>query len=268
MANVLFMKHVSDELSMSINRHLISLLCGVFVASWTGVIKYHGPRPVKRAGSIYVANHTSMIDLVILQQNTAFASIGQRHSGWVGFIQTQILDCLGCIWFDRGESNDRLFVQSCLKKHLSAPNSNPLLIFPEGTCVNNEYCVMFKKGVFELGAPIYPIAIKYNKIFVDAFWNSRRESFTYHLLKLMSSWAVVCDVYYLAPQCIRHNESASEFAERVKRMICNKIGLKSVQWDGYLKHYQPSKKLIDLRQNIHSCSIIEEKIVDAAVSQL
>lgn len=34
---------------------------------------------------------------------------------------------------------------------------------------------MFKKGAFDLGATVYPVAIKYNKIFVDAFWNSRRQ---------------------------------------------------------------------------------------------
>jgi hypothetical protein len=32
-----------------------------------------------------------------------------------------------------------------LKKHVEDPDSNPLLVFPEGTCVNNEYTVMFKK---------------------------------------------------------------------------------------------------------------------------
>jgi hypothetical protein len=32
-----------------------------------------------------------------------------------------------------------------------AAGSTPLLIFPEGTCVNNEYCVMFKRGAFDLG---------------------------------------------------------------------------------------------------------------------
>lgn len=63
---------------------------------------------------------------------------------------------------------------SRLEKHVLDPESNPLLIFPEGTCVNNEYCVMFKKGAFDLGATVCPIAIKYNKIFVDAFWNSKR----------------------------------------------------------------------------------------------
>lgn len=93
--------------------------------------------------------------------------------------------------------------------------------------------VMFKRGAFDLGVTVCPIAIKYNKIFVDAFWNrrgrggapgweehgwplppfpfrsavlrrpcppllppcSRRESFSGHLFRLMTSWAVVADVW-------------------------------------------------------------------------
>ena len=87
--------------------------------------------------------------------------------------------------------------------------------------MNNEYCVMFKRGAFDLGAcvggerggaatidltrvpsaaaanfdfpflptdaTVCPIAIKYNKIFVDAFWNSKRQSFSAHLVR--GSWA-------------------------------------------------------------------------------
>lgn len=48
-----------------------------------------------------------------------------------------------------------------IKEHINNPNNNPLLIFPEGVCVNNEYVIMFKKGAFELGATVYPVAIKY-----------------------------------------------------------------------------------------------------------
>ena len=73
-----------------------------------------------------------------------------------------------------------------MKAHVQAPDTTPLLIFPEGTCVNNEYCVMFKRGAFDLGATVCPVAIKYNKIFVDAFWNSKRQSFTAHLVCLAS----------------------------------------------------------------------------------
>jgi glycerol-3-phosphate O-acyltransferase 3/4 len=77
---------------------------------------------------------------------------------------------------------DRHLVQERMRKHVQAEGSVPLLIFPEGTCVNNEYCVMFKRGAFDLGATVCPVAIKYNKIFVDAFWNSKRQSFTSHLV--------------------------------------------------------------------------------------
>lgn len=31
-----------------------------------------------------MANHTSMIDFIILEQMTAFAVIMQKHPGWVG----------------------------------------------------------------------------------------------------------------------------------------------------------------------------------------
>ena len=33
---------------------------------------------------VYVANHTSMIDFIVLEQMTAFAVIMQKHPGWVG----------------------------------------------------------------------------------------------------------------------------------------------------------------------------------------
>ena len=32
-----------------------------------------------------------------------------------------------------------------LREHVLGTDNNPLLIFPEGTCVNNHYTVMFKK---------------------------------------------------------------------------------------------------------------------------
>lgn len=37
-------------------------------------------------------------------------------------------------------------------------------------------------------ATVCPIAIKYNKIFVDAFWNSKRQSFSAHLVRLVFVW--------------------------------------------------------------------------------
>ncbi len=88
---------------LAVEQWLIRALCCAYVASWTGVIKFHGPRPVPEAGHVWVANHTSMIDYIILSSYTAFAVIMQLHPGWVGFLQTWVLDSLGCLWFNRTE---------------------------------------------------------------------------------------------------------------------------------------------------------------------
>ncbi|KAJ0252174.1 hypothetical protein HA466_0130080 [Hirschfeldia incana] len=251
-----------DRLRKKIERVLVEMICSFFVASWTGVVRYHGPRPSIRPKQVYVANHTSMIDFIVLEQMTAFAVIMQKHPGWVGLLQSTILESVGCIWFNRSEAKDREIVARKLRNHVQGTDNNPLLIFPEGTCVNNNYTVMFKKGAFELDCTVCPIAIKYNKIFVDAFWNSRKQSFTMHLLQLMTSWAVVCEVWYLEPQTIRPGETAIEFAERVRDMISHRAGLKKVPWDGYLKYSRPSSKHSERKQQSFAESILarlEEK---------
>jgi 1-acyl-sn-glycerol-3-phosphate acyltransferase len=48
-----------------------------------------------------------------------------------------------------------------LHEHIQHGDRNPIIIFPEGTCVNNTSVLMFKKGTFELpNVDIYPVAIK------------------------------------------------------------------------------------------------------------
>lgn len=227
-------------------RLVVQFLAKVFVASWTGVVRYHGPRPVAAPGRVWVANHTSMIDYAVLTAFHPFAAIMQLHPGWVGMMQKKYLSALGCLWFNRTQVKDRALVQKRMKDHVWAEDATPLLIFPEGTCVNNEHCVMFKRGAFDLGATVCPIAIKYNKIFVDAFWNSKRESFTSNLFKIMRSWALVADVWFLEPQHKLADESATEFAERVQKMIAKKAGLRIAPWDGYLKYYNLAEKHPDL----------------------
>ena len=111
----------------------------------------------------------------------------------------------------RAQVKDRLIVAQRMKAHVQAPDTTPLLIFPEGTCVNNEYCVMFKRGAFDLGATVCPVAIKYNKIFVDAFWNSKRQSFTAHLvrrLELAVAW-----------RCMAGFQPAAVYSVRQRRPV-------------------------------------------------
>ena len=48
-----------------------------------------------------------MIDYIILTAYSPFAVIMQLHPGWVGFLQTKVLNCLGCLWFNRTEVRGR-----------------------------------------------------------------------------------------------------------------------------------------------------------------
>eukprot|EP01107_Rhizomastix_libera_P018657 TRINITY_DN992_c0_g1_i3.p1 TRINITY_DN992_c0_g1~~TRINITY_DN992_c0_g1_i3.p1 ORF type:complete len:397 (-),score=82.61 TRINITY_DN992_c0_g1_i3:76-1266(-) len=241
-------KERNPDRKLHLLRKMAQFFCSVFVMSWSGVVKYHGVMPKKAINQVFVANHTTVFDICILQQHATYSIIGQKHGGVLGWLQRGPLGCLNCIWFERKDTRDRERVTRMLKEHIGKNSETPLLVFPEGTCVNNEYCIMFKKGAFELGATIYPVAIKYNFNFGDPFWNSRENSFLRHAFNLMTCWAVVCDVWYLEPQNKRTGESVLEFTNRVKAMIAKKAGLINVNWDGYLKYFTPNPKLMEERQ--------------------
>lgn len=86
-----------------LERNLVNWCACGWVASWNGVIKYHGPKPVPKRNHIWVANHSSMIDYTVLTAYMPFAAIMQLQPGWVGFLQQRVLSCLGCLWFHRTE---------------------------------------------------------------------------------------------------------------------------------------------------------------------
>ena len=113
------------------------------------MIRIHGIRPSPRPGQpagVFVANHSSMNDFILLLQSHPYAVVGQKHGGWVGFLQRNLLSCMNCVWFDRGADDDKRKAADVLKRHvLDVKNAvTPALIFPEGTCVNNEYVVQVR----------------------------------------------------------------------------------------------------------------------------
>jgi len=203
----------------------------------SAVIRYHHVENRPKAG-ICVANHTSPIDVLVLACDNAYALIGQRHGGFLGFLQKQLSKASPQIWFERAEAKDRNAVFNRLKEHVEDPHKLPILIFPEGTCINNTSVMQFKKGSFEVGGVIYPAAIKYDAQFGDAFWNSSQDSMVMYLMKMMTSWAIVVDVWYLPPMTRAENEDAIQFANRVKHEIALKGGLVDLVWDGNLKRQQ------------------------------
>jgi len=218
--------------------HQVTTSCfQVLGGAISAVITYHNTENRPKSG-ICVANHTSPIDVCMLASDTAYALTGQKHGGFLGYCQAQLSKASSQIWFERGESKDRAYVFNRLRDHVQDPDKLPILIFPEGTCINNTSIMQFKKGSFEVGAVIYPVAVKYDPKFGDAFWNSSKVSMISYLLMMMTSWAIVCDVWYLPPMHRREGEDAIEFANRVKKEISLKGGLVDLVWDGNLKRQE------------------------------
>ncbi|XP_012230081.1 glycerol-3-phosphate acyltransferase 4 isoform X3 [Linepithema humile] len=186
--------------------------------------------------------------LLPLRVFICFVGIGQRHGGFLGILQRALARASPHIWFERSEVKDREAVAKRLKQHVSDPTNPPILIFPEGTCINNTSVMQFKKGSFEVDSVIYPVAIKYDPRFGDAFWNSSRFSMIQYLYMTMSSWAIVCDVWYLPPMYREEGESAIDFANRVKSVIARQGGLVDLQWDGQLKRMKPKKEWREKQQ--------------------
>uniref|UniRef100_A0A672GS79 1-acylglycerol-3-phosphate O-acyltransferase 9, like n=1 Tax=Salarias fasciatus TaxID=181472 RepID=A0A672GS79_SALFA len=225
----------------------------------SATIRYHNRENIPKKGGICVANHTSPIDIVILCNDTCYAMVGQVHGGLMGIVQRAMVRSCPHVWFERAEMKDRHLVTQRLKDHVNDKTKLPILIFPEGTCINNTSVMMFKKGSFEIGATIYPVAIKYDPKFGDAFWNSSKYSMVNYLLMMMTSWALVCNVWYLPAMHQREGEDAVQFANRVKSAIARQGGLVDLQWDGALKRAKVKESFKEQQQKKYSSMVVGDE---------
>nr|CAH7723038.1 unnamed protein product [Callosobruchus chinensis] len=231
-----------------VNRKMYVISNRILVRSLSGIVRIHNKHWRPNSGSVCVANHTSPVDVIMISTDNCYSLIGQRHGGFLGIFQRALARASPHIWFERSEARDRHAVAKRLKEHVSNPANPPILIFPEGTCINNTSVMQFKKGSFEVGSIIYPVAIKYDPRFGDAFWNSSKYSMLQYLYMMMTSWAIVCDVWYLPPMMQDESESAIDFANRVKSVIAKQGGLVDLMWDGQLKRIKAKKEWKERQQ--------------------
>uniref|UniRef100_A0AAQ5WY90 Phospholipid/glycerol acyltransferase domain-containing protein n=1 Tax=Amphiprion ocellaris TaxID=80972 RepID=A0AAQ5WY90_AMPOC len=236
---------------------LVHLTCyRICARGLSATVHYHNKENRPQKGGICVANHTTPIDVVILANDGCYAMVGQVHGGLLGVIQRSMVRSCPHVWFERSEMKDRHAVTSRLRAHVAAKTKLPILIFPEGTCINNTSVMMFKKGSFEIGGTIYPVAIKYDPRFGDAFWNSSKFNMVNYLLRMMTSWAIVVNVWYLPPMTLQDGEDAAQFANRVKSAIAHQGGLLDLDWDGGLKRGKVKDSFKEEQQKMYSSLIV------------
>ncbi|XP_052773279.1 glycerol-3-phosphate acyltransferase 3-like [Mya arenaria] len=223
------------EMKRKLNSTFSLMSHRILCRAMSATVTFHNSPICKPLRGICVANHTSPLDVVILSCDNCYAMVGQSHGGFLGIMQRALSRATSHIWFERSEIKDRLLVSETMKEHVENEDKLPILIFPEGTCINNTSVMMFKKGGFEVTPIVYPVAIKYDSRFGDAFWNSSKESMVRHIYNIMTSWALVADVWYLPPMRRNDGEDAVSFAGRVKAEIARAGGLVDLEWDGQLK---------------------------------
>lgn len=223
---------------------------------------YHDRENLAKRDGICVANHTSPIDVVVLSCDNVYSFVGQLHGGPFGFLQREIAKAFAHIWFDRAESKDRALVTKRMQDHVNEPTKPTILVFPEGACINNTVIMMFKKGSFELNCPVYPVAIRYNPMFGDAFWG-HQPSMQAHVYDMITSWAIVCEVWYLPAMTKEENEGATEFANRVRLAIARKGGMIDIDWDP--RFQADDKKPEDSRWRKQQQKILSEKLITGPV---
>ncbi|XP_071609753.1 glycerol-3-phosphate acyltransferase 3-like [Heliangelus exortis] len=223
----------------------------------SGQVNFHNRENRPQKGGICVANHTSPLDVLLLASDGCYSLVGQVHGGFLGVIQKCCMQTSQHVLFERSEMKDRHLVRKKIREHIADKDKLPILIFPEGTCINNTSVMMFKKGSFEVGGTIYPVAIKYDPRFADAFWNSTKYSMMTYVFNLITSWAIVCNVWYLPPMVKEEEEDAVHFANRVKAVIAAQGGMSVLPWDGGLKRKKVKESFKEEQQKKYSQILIE-----------
>ena len=184
---------------------------------------------------IYVCNHTSFLDFIVLSSyKFHHAVISENHGGLFGFLFKFIISKNGSICFKRSDKKDKSTIKQRIYNHIKKCKA-PMLIFPEGTCVNNKHTVLFQKGAFELDTFIVPVALKYKKLLMDPYWNRRKHNFVSHIFYLITRWRIDVEVHWTSPVKLNMGENPTAFSHRVKKLISEKADLINTPWNGYFK---------------------------------
>ncbi|KAI9271329.1 hypothetical protein BY458DRAFT_509689 [Sporodiniella umbellata] len=214
----------------------VKCYCKAILYSLGVKVDYIGSKPVLDTPHIFVANHTSYLDYILLSADQfPHAVVMAKHGGALGFLQNNGLNYLHSLTFDRSNITERRDLSKSLKRHVAMPENrkNPMVIFPEGTCVNNKYTIRFQKGAFELGVKICPVGINYYNIFGEPYWDTRK-GFMHYAYYRMTRWMTPVDVTYCEPQSPKLEDAVS-YSDRVKEIIACSAGLEQVDFNGTAK---------------------------------
>lgn len=191
-----------------------------------------------KAPGIAVANHISANDVFTIYSDCdyegySYTVTGQKHGGLAGLLEKLGEKLTHSLWMDREDMRDRANFQKKVISYASNSDVDPVLLFPEGFCSNNTTVLQFRKAVFTGEVPIYPVAFLQNSRVGDAFW--KEDTFIPYVIRVMTSFATLYEIYYMPPMEQKETEDAVAFAGRVQSAIAAKVGITALPYDGGLK---------------------------------
>ncbi|XP_030379035.1 glycerol-3-phosphate acyltransferase 3 [Scaptodrosophila lebanonensis] len=230
--------------SSECKRRLVKLVlrqCFRLMACSISIVSRFHNTQYRPSMGICVCNHTSPLDVLVLMCDVNYSLTGQRHGGILGLVQRALTRVSPHMWFERRALVEREALGIVLRLHVARRGTPPILLFPEGTCINNTAVMQFKKGSFAVSNIIYPMAVRYDRRFGETFWDSSRYSMLRYMLMVISSWSILCDIWYMPALLRRPRETPIEFASRVKAEIAAQAGIEDLPWDGNLKRWSPKR---------------------------
>lgn len=124
-------------------------------------IKVRGLNKIKSGPKIFIANHTSHLDFLVIFYvlKTGFLASSVLTETFVGRHISQLIPLL---LIDRGKKSNNV---EKMKEYVKT--KGPICLFPEGMITHPDTLIRFRTGAFYTGYPVYPIVLKYKNVVSD-----------------------------------------------------------------------------------------------------
>lgn len=208
----------------------------------------------KRASSdeckmLVVASHSTVMDAIVTG-----ACFGGASAVGKAELRDTILGPLftggQMIFVDREDKDNKKNVARQIKERvdLNGPWSRQLAIAVEGTCTNRTSLIQFKRGAFDPGMPVQPVALHWKYKNFDPSWTTGSRNRMLIVLRSLSQWRQDVTVEFLPVHVPSEEEKADPilFASNVRDSMAKVLKIPTSEYsypDMFLAKVAAKKKL-------------------------
>eukprot|EP00949_MAST-11_sp_MAST-11-sp1_P000446 g446.t1 len=190
-------------------------------------VRSSGTRVGREEASIIVPNHSTMLDMIVgcVYGACGVSKIENARIPLVG----HAFRALQMVLVDRSSSASREDTKRVIQRRATEDGWPQTVIFAEGTCTNRSSICSFKAGAFAAGVPVQPVAVRYTTAgSMDPSLVRAGPQLGRLAIRLMATIHTGVHLTYLP--VVAPEKDAKVFAEKVRRVIAEELGLRSTQF--------------------------------------